>query len=64
MVWRTAVLLSAPDFDDLREELDREFQESLKLAAKEYRTGKAISLQDYLKRGWPHPGPARGCRPV
>ncbi|MBI2122627.1 MAG: type II toxin-antitoxin system Phd/YefM family antitoxin [Armatimonadetes bacterium] len=45
-----AVLLSASDFDDMLEELDPEFQKSLKLAAKEYRSGKAISLQDYLKR--------------
>jgi prevent-host-death family protein len=45
----TAVLLSATDFDDILEELDPEFQASLKGAAKEYRTGKAMSLQDYLK---------------
>jgi prevent-host-death family protein len=45
----TAVLLSATDFDDILEELDPEFQESLKAAAKEYRTGKAMSLRDYLK---------------
>ena len=45
----TAVLLSATDFDDILEELDPEFQASLKVAAKEYRTGKAMSLQDYLK---------------
>ena len=45
----TAVLLSATDFDDILEELDPEFQESLKIAAKEHRTGKAMSLQDYLK---------------
>ena len=46
----TAVLLSATDFDDILEELDPEFQESLRAAAKEYRTGKALSLRDYLKR--------------
>ncbi|MBI2543616.1 MAG: type II toxin-antitoxin system Phd/YefM family antitoxin [Candidatus Rokubacteria bacterium] len=46
----TAVLLSAADFDDMLEELDPEFQKSLKAAAKEYRAGRAISLQDYLKR--------------
>ena len=45
----TAVLLSATDFDDILEELDPEFQASLKVAAKEYRTGKAMSVQDYLK---------------
>ena len=46
----TAVLLSAPDFDDMLEELDPVFQKSLKTAAKEYRAGRAISLQDYLTR--------------
>ncbi len=45
----TAVLLSATDFDDILEELDPEFQESLRSAAKEYRAGKAMSLRDYLK---------------
>jgi prevent-host-death family protein len=46
----TAVLLSASEFDDMLEELDPEFQKSLKVAVKEYRAGKANSLQDYLKR--------------
>ncbi len=46
----TAVLLGATDFDDIVEELDPEFQKSLKVAAKEYRAGKAVSLRDYLKR--------------
>lgn len=46
----TAVLLGAADFDDILEELDPEFQKSLKVAAKEYRAGKAVSLKDYLKR--------------
>jgi prevent-host-death family protein len=45
----TAVLLSASDFDDILEELDPEFQASLKVAAKEYRAGKAITLRDYLR---------------
>jgi prevent-host-death family protein len=45
----TAVLLSATDFDDILEELDPEFQASLKAAAGEFRAGKAVSLQDYLK---------------
>lgn len=45
----TAVLLSATDFDDILEEIDPEFQTSLKIAAKEYRAGKAVSLRDYLK---------------
>ncbi|MBI4573265.1 MAG: type II toxin-antitoxin system Phd/YefM family antitoxin [candidate division NC10 bacterium] len=45
----TAVLLSATDFDDMLEELDPEFQRSLTAAAREYRTGKAVSLREYLK---------------
>ncbi|HEV8662622.1 MAG TPA: hypothetical protein VGT06_05675 [Candidatus Methylomirabilis sp.] len=31
------------------EELDPEFQKTLKIAATEYRAGKAVSLRDYLK---------------
>ena len=46
----TAVLLGATEFDDMVEELDPEFQKSLKVAAQEYRTGKAVSLPEYLKR--------------
>jgi len=45
----TAVLLSATDFDDMLEELDPKFRWSLTAAAREYRTGKAVSLQEYLK---------------
>jgi prevent-host-death family protein len=45
----TAVLLGIRDFDDMLEELDPEFQKSLKVAAKEYRAGKAVSLREYLK---------------
>ncbi len=45
----SAVLLSITDLDDILEELDPGFQNSLKVAAKEYRAGRAISLQDYLK---------------
>jgi len=45
----TAVLLGATDFDDIVEELDPEFQRSLKVAAKEHRAGKSIALKDYLK---------------
>ncbi|MGH7375951.1 MAG: type II toxin-antitoxin system Phd/YefM family antitoxin [Candidatus Methylomirabilales bacterium] len=45
----TAVLLGIEDFDDMLEELDPEFQKSLKVAAKEYRAGKAVSLREYLK---------------
>ncbi len=45
----TAVLLSATDFDDILEELDPEFQKSLRVAATEYRAGKAITLRDYLR---------------
>ena len=44
----TAVLLSASDFDDILEELDPEFQKSLRAAAKDYRGGKAVTLRDYL----------------
>lgn len=45
----TAVLMGATDFDDILEELDPEFQKSLKAAAKEIRAGKGITLQQYLK---------------
>ena len=45
----TAVLLGATDFDDIVEELDPEFQQSLKVAAKDHRAGKSIALKDYLK---------------
>ncbi len=45
-----AVLLGVEDFDDIVEELDPAFQKSLRVAAKEYEAGKAITLQDYLKR--------------
>ena len=45
----TAVLLGAADFDDILEELDPEFQKSLKVAAKEYRAGKTVTLQEYLQ---------------
>jgi prevent-host-death family protein len=45
----TAVLLGAEDFDDMLEELDPEFQKSLKVAARQYREGKSITLKEYLK---------------
>lgn len=45
----TAVLLGIDDFDDIVEELDPAFQKSLKVAAREYEAGKAITLRDYLK---------------
>ncbi|HMH53853.1 MAG TPA: type II toxin-antitoxin system Phd/YefM family antitoxin [Candidatus Acidoferrum sp.] len=45
----TAVLMGATDFDDMLEELDPEFQKSLKVAAKEVRAGKRITLQQYVK---------------
>lgn len=54
----TAVLLSATDFDDILEEIDPEFQTSLKIAAKEYRAGKAVSLRDYLRADFPPAVPA------
>lgn len=46
----TAVLLCISDFDDMLEELDPEFQKSLKIAAKEIRSGKGITLQQCLKQ--------------
>ncbi len=46
----TAVLLGVEDFDDIIEELDPTFQKSLKIAAKEYEAGKAITLRDYLTK--------------
>jgi prevent-host-death family protein len=45
----TAVLLGATDFDDIVEELDPEFQKSLKVASKQHRAGKSLTLRDYLK---------------
>ncbi len=45
----TAVLIGVTDLDDMLEELDPEFQKSLKFATHEYRTSKSISLQEYLK---------------
>ena len=45
----TGVLLGIADFDDMLEELDPEFQESLTVAGKDYRAGKAVSLREYLK---------------
>jgi prevent-host-death family protein len=44
-----AVLLDTQVFDDMLEELDPEFQKSLKAAANEYKAGKSISLKAYLK---------------
>ena len=40
----------ATAFDDRAEELDPEFQKSLKLAAKEHRAGKSVALEGYLKK--------------
>jgi len=45
----TAVLIGVTDLDDMLEELDPEFQKSLKFAVHEYRTSKTISLLEYLK---------------
>ncbi len=50
----TAVLLGTADFDDILEELDPEFQKSLKVAAKEHRAGKSVTLSDYLKERLAH----------
>jgi prevent-host-death family protein len=44
-----AVVIGASDFDDMLEELDPEFQKTLKVAAKEYRSGKSLTLKDYVK---------------
>lgn len=46
----TAVLLSISDFDDMLEQLDPEFQESLQIAAKEIRAGKGITLRQYIRQ--------------
>ena len=46
----TAVLLSISDFDDMLEEVDPVFRKSLTSAAREHRSGKAITLKDYLKQ--------------
>lgn len=45
----TAVILNASIFDDMVEELDQEFQKSLKDAAREIRAGKKVTLREYLK---------------
>jgi len=46
----TAVLLSISDFDDMLEEVDPVFKKSLTAAAREHRSGKAVTLKDYLKQ--------------
>lgn len=46
----SAVLMGIDDLDDILEELDPEFQKTLKVASEEHRAGQAISLQDYLKK--------------
>ena len=46
----TAVLISISDFDDMVEELDKEFQKSLRIAREEYTSGQVNSLADYLKK--------------
>jgi len=45
-----ACMISPTDLDDILEELDPEFQKSLKLAHKEYQAGKTITLHDYMKK--------------
>ena len=45
----TAVLLDAQVFDDMLEEVDPEFQKSLKAAAREHKAGKSITLKEYLR---------------
>ena len=44
-----AVLVDINDFDDIVEELDPAFRKSLKVAYREYRAGKTVTLKDYLK---------------
>ncbi len=46
----SAVLMGITDLDDILEELDPEFQKSLKVVAKEYQAGKTITLQEYMKK--------------
>jgi PHD/YefM family antitoxin component YafN of YafNO toxin-antitoxin module len=46
----TAVLLSISDFDDMLEEVDPEFKRSLTAAAREHRSGKAVTSREYLKQ--------------
>ncbi len=45
----TAVLLGISDLDDILEELDPEFAASFKVAAKEHRAGKSVTLEADLK---------------
>ena len=44
------MLLSISDFDDMLEQVDPEFRKSLTVAAREYRSGKAVTLREYLKQ--------------
>ena len=39
----------ASEFADILEELDPEFQKSLRVAAREIKAGRGISFQHYLK---------------
>jgi prevent-host-death family protein len=45
-----AVLLGVTDFDDLTEELDAEFQRSLRVAAREHRSGSPERQAQDLRR--------------
>ncbi len=47
---KRAITLNVKDFDDILEELDPEFQKSLKAAYREYVKGRMVTLQQYLKR--------------
>jgi prevent-host-death family protein len=49
-----AVVIGATDFDDMLEELDPEFQRSLRVAEKEHRAGNSVTLRDYLKARLAH----------
>ena len=44
-----AILLSVDDFEDMLEEMDPEFRETMAGAASEHAAGQSLSLSDYLK---------------
>ena len=46
----TAAVLSITDLDDILEELDPEFQKSLRIAAREHHSGRSVPLDEYRKK--------------
>lgn len=44
------VLLGVSEFDDMVEELDPVFQQSLAVAAEQHDAGESVGLADYLKQ--------------